>query len=54
MLVDGLVSCLRTYSPPELRELSGNFETYTWETGTVRGHSPFAVTYLVGYPKQSA
>ena len=54
VLVDGMVSCLRTYSPPELRELTAEFETYTWETGTVRGHSPFAVTYLVGYPGQSA
>jgi hypothetical protein len=54
VLVDGVVSCLRTYSPPELRELAAEFETYTWETGTVRGSSPFAVTYLIGYPRQSA
>ena len=50
VLVDAVVSCLRTYSPLELRELVAEFETYTWETGTVRGHSPFAVTYLLGYP----
>ena len=54
VLVDGLVSCLRTYSPAELRVLSTGFETYTWKTGTLRGHSPFPVTYLVGYPKESA
>jgi hypothetical protein len=52
VLVDGVVSCLRTYSPPELRELVAEFETYTWVTGKVRGHSPFAVTYLLGYPTQ--
>jgi hypothetical protein len=54
VLVDGVVSSLRTYSPPELRELVAEFETYTWEIGTVRGPSAFAVTYLVGYPRESA
>jgi hypothetical protein len=54
VFVDGMVSCLRTYSPPELRELVAEFGTYTWRMGTVRGPSPFAVTYLVGYPRESA
>lgn len=51
VLVDGVVSCLRTYSPAELRELSAGFESYTWESGTLHGPSPFGITYLVGYPK---
>lgn len=54
VLVDGVVSCFRTYSPAELRELTAGFETYIWQSGTVSGHSPFAITYLVGYPKPSA
>ena len=51
VLVDGVVSCFRTYSVPELRELSARFDHYRWESGTARGRSPFTVTYLVGYPR---
>ncbi len=52
---DGLVSCLRTYSPAELlafaRELDG--AGYEWEAGEARywhGLSPIPITYLIGLP----
>ena len=50
---DGVVSCLRTYSPAELRELLHGFDTYDWQVGETRSPwSPLAVTYLVGVPKR--
>jgi len=56
ILWDGLVSCLRVYTPTELRRLieqvSGH-ETYTWEISRVRlGAAPMYATVLVGTPKQ--
>jgi hypothetical protein len=52
-LFDGIVSCLRTYSPAELRELSRGLDSYEWEIGEKRnGWSPLVVTYLVGVPKR--
>jgi len=52
-LFDGVVSCLRTYSPPELRELLRGLDTYDWQVGETRSRwSPLAVTYLVGVPKR--
>lgn len=50
---DGIVSCLRTYSPEELRALVGEIEApqYEWEIGIERmGVLPIGVTYLIGYP----
>jgi hypothetical protein len=46
MLVDGVVSCLRAYSPTELRELAVSIGApdYVWDVGETS-----AVTYLVGY-----
>jgi hypothetical protein len=50
---DGVVSCLRTYSPPELRELVRGLDSYEWEIGATRSPwSPLVVTYLVGVPKR--
>jgi hypothetical protein len=53
VLFDGIVSCLRTYSPSELDELveplRGN--GYTWEVGEARGGQwKLPITYLLGYP----
>jgi hypothetical protein len=52
-LMDGVVSCLRTYTPAELHQLIAGLgvETYHWEIGTeaVRG-TPIPITYLIGYP----
>ena len=48
---DALVSCLRTYSPKELRELvdSINCEDYCWDIGVERDHL-VPIYYLIGYP----
>lgn len=55
---DGVVSCLRTYTPDELRAFVGSIpgsENYTWQIGlsaAEKGSIP--VTYLIGYPNTSA
>lgn len=54
LLFDGVVSCLRTYRPQELREMVGKLTCcqYRWEIGElVSGKMP--VTYLIGYPTGS-
>ena len=52
-LFDGVVSCLRTYSPTDLRELLRGLDTYDWQVGETRSPwSPLRVTYLVGVPKR--
>lgn len=52
LLFDGVVSCLRTYSPDELRALTADLnEGYTWEIGQDRAaRSLIPVTYLIGTP----
>ncbi|HEY6222286.1 MAG TPA: hypothetical protein VIW26_00760 [Gemmatimonadales bacterium] len=49
---DGTVSCLRTYTPEELRDLVEDLQDgYEWEIGTVRSAPlPSRVTYIVGLP----
>jgi hypothetical protein len=52
LLFDGVVSCLRTYRPQELREMVEKLTPcqYQWEIGELAtGKMP--VTYLIGYPK---
>jgi len=52
-LFDGVVSCLRTYAPRELRDLLRGLDTYDWQIGETRSRwSPLMVTYLVGVPKR--
>jgi hypothetical protein len=57
VLWDGLVSCLRVYSPAELQALVGSLEprhrdAYDWDIGRVRlGATPGRATYLVGVPR---
>ena len=51
---DGVVSCLRTYTPDELRDLVASVpeaDSYLWEIGEepVAGQ-PIPVTYLIGTP----
>ncbi len=49
---DGVVSCLRAYSPAELRELVRGLDSYDWDIGEMRGGwSPLRGTYLIGVPK---
>jgi hypothetical protein len=53
VLFDGIVSCLRAYSPAELAELAHGVSVsgYRWEVGEVKGCiSPVPVTYLIGWP----
>ena len=52
LLFDGVVSCLRTYRPQELRNMVAQLKApeYQWEIGedlTARA----AITYLIGYPQ---
>lgn len=56
LLFDGVVSCLRTYQPHELREMAQGLAgpEYRWEIGeqrAARGGPP--ITYLIGYPSET-
>jgi hypothetical protein len=52
-LFDGFVSCLRTYTLEELREMVKPLASYTWEIGQERVVGmPVKVTYLIGYPNK--
>ena len=53
VLFDGIVSCLRTYSPAELSELVDPLRGagYAWEIGQVRNwRTKIPITYAIGYP----
>jgi hypothetical protein len=55
LLFDVIVSCLRIYSGPELRELTAGLDRYQWDIGTVRGKwIPIPITYLIGVPSEKA
>jgi hypothetical protein len=56
-LLDGLVSCLRTYSVQELRQLTEGLDVkdHQWEIGEVKSTAgPIPITYLIGVPNDSA
>jgi hypothetical protein len=50
---DGILSCLRAYSPTELSQLVSRLDAndYKWEIGEVTG-ALAPVTYMLGYPEQ--
>jgi hypothetical protein len=48
--IDGIVSCLRTYTVDELRSMA-TAPDYEWHTGLEKGHNS-SVTYLIGIPKE--
>lgn len=53
MGVDGMVSCLRTYSEKELQELTADLQSpdYTWQSGVISSNPlTLTVTYLLGLP----
>jgi len=53
---DGFISCLRTYSLQEMRDLVAKLdgkEKFTWEIGTVKLWIFPNLVYLVGIPKDS-
>ena len=54
LLWDGFVSCLRVYSPAELRDLVSQLgaTNYEWDIGTTRV-GPGVATYLIGIPAVS-
>ena len=56
LLLDGLSSCLRTYSLDDLRSLTRGLAAngYRWELGEESGGLlPIRVTYLIGFPQHS-
>jgi hypothetical protein len=59
VLWDGLVSCLRVYSPSELQAIVDSLEprhrdAYDWEIGRIRlPGPPVYATYLVGVPRSA-
>jgi hypothetical protein len=57
LLFDGIVSCLRAYSPSELRELTKGLgdSGYCWKSGCVkRAFWRLPITFLVGYPEKDS
>ena len=53
-MFDGIVSCLRTYSPGELRVLVSGLPEYDWAIGLVRHRFlPMWITYVIGTPRLS-
>src|SRR5262249_42674310 len=51
LLFDVIISCLRVYSGPELRDLAAGLDRYRWDIGTVRGKwIPIPISYLIGVP----
>jgi hypothetical protein len=54
LLFDGVVSCLRTYRPQELREIIAKLTSaeYRWELGESAGATgDMPIAYLIGYPQ---
>lgn len=54
LLFDGVVSCLRTYRPQEMREIVNalTHAEYEWQAGEHRGGAGgMPITYLIGRPK---
>ncbi len=57
LLFDGVVSCIRTYSPQELAALTERLSAnaYKWDIGEeMSGILPIPITYLIGCPTPKA
>ncbi|MBV9503205.1 MAG: hypothetical protein JO138_27850 [Acidobacteriaceae bacterium] len=50
VLIDGIISCLRTYSIGELNSMATD-TSYTWQIGAIKAAGG-PITYLVGRPNQ--
>ncbi len=51
---DGVVSCLRAYSPKELERLVASLPSndYVWDIGRLPvPNAPTSLVYLIGYPR---
>ena len=46
---DGVMSCLRAYTPDEMHRLASDISSYCWLSGCLR-RGPFSVNYVIGYP----
>lgn len=57
VMFDGLVSCMRTYTPSELEAMileTPGKDRFEWEVGILKiGPLPVGTTYLLGIPKSS-
>jgi hypothetical protein len=56
IMVDGVISCLRSYTPTEMADLAASLTgaPYDWETRELQvPSSPFPLIYLIGCPKPS-
>jgi hypothetical protein len=56
LLFDGVVSCLRSYRPSELRDMAGQMgeSDYQWQAGEIRdSYFKPPVTFLIGYSRKS-
>lgn len=56
LAIDGIVSCLRTYTPAELQAMTVRLtgQPYHWEIGIAPAPlSPLGITYLIGYPARA-
>lgn len=52
-LLDGTVSCLRSYTVAELGAMAAPLAGYAWEAGQEKArHLPLRVTYLIGVPRR--
>ena len=52
VLIDGVVSCWRTYTVDELKAMTEDAD-YGWRCSTVKGvHWPLPITYFVGLPRR--
>ncbi|HEX4643797.1 MAG TPA: hypothetical protein VH161_10025 [Candidatus Acidoferrales bacterium] len=57
LLFDGVVSCLRTYRPKEMREIIEKLEArdYHWDVGEHFGEwGNVPITFLIGHPREGA
>jgi len=52
LFIDGILSCLRSYSPADLHELTEGLggDEYHWEIGE-EPSGPLQITYLIGRPR---
>ena len=53
LCIDGIISCLRTYSEREMAEMIAEVDgvPYVWEIGSVPAPlSPIGILYTIGYP----
>lgn len=49
IVFDGIVSCLRTYTEDEMRELTRGLDGYRWEIGVERS-GPAGIPFIIGTP----